>query len=133
LDYLTGDYRDFSPDWYNDVGMKLSGSILGIAFSPLIEILVDFIIQYIMRVIDSRSLCPRRTLTHSSTISKYVSLYSGPDYVIHIRYSYMINLFWVVVIFGQVMPILYFYGLLGLIILYVTERLTLAYMYKVPP
>ena len=63
----------------------------------------------------------------------YVALYSGPEFDIQYQYAYMITVVWLTFIFGPLMPALFIIGLVALIILYLVDRILIAYAYTKLP
>jgi hypothetical protein len=60
-------------------------------------------------------------------------LYIGPPFYIHYKYALVMNLVFVPFIWGGVMPVLFPIATVGLIIMYVVERLMVYYSYEHPP
>ncbi len=58
-----------------------------------------------------------------------MNLYSGPEYLIHYKYSSILNIVFITFMFGAGMPILFPIALTSFITLYVVERLLVAYSY----
>jgi hypothetical protein len=61
--------------------------------------------------------------TKKDVIIDYVDLYSGPEYVIHYKYSFILNVVFMSFMFGAGLPILFPLALLSLVVLYIMERL----------
>lgn len=64
---------------------------------------------------------------------EYIDLYSGPEYFIHYRYSFVLNIVFITFMFGAGLPILFILALVALVCFYCLERLLLAWYYKKPP
>ena len=62
-----------------------------------------------------------------------MELYSGPEFMIHYKHSFILNSIFVTMFFGPGIPILFPITWLTLSILYWVERLMLAYSYTKPP
>jgi len=62
-----------------------------------------------------------------------MEIYSGPEFTLHYKYSYMLVVVFVTFTFAPGMPLLFLVGLISLILFYVTERLMIAYSYRKPP
>ena len=62
-----------------------------------------------------------------------IDLYAGPDYIIHFKYSGIINVTFVTMMYGIGLPILFPIALLSYFIYWAVERYQLAYIYKLPP
>ena len=60
-------------------------------------------------------------------------MHSGPQFEIQYKYAYMITLTWVTMLFGPGIPILFPIALIGMINLYTTNQVMLAYVCKRPP
>ena len=56
-------------------------------------------------------------------IIDYVDLYSGPEYVIHYKYSFILNVVFMTFMFGAGLPILFPLAVCSLVVLYIMERL----------
>jgi hypothetical protein len=61
--------------------------------------------------------------TKKKVIIDYVDLYSGPEYVIHYKYSFIMNVVFMTFMFGAGLPILFPIAVCSLSVLYVMERL----------
>ena len=71
-------------------------------------------------------------LTRCTTRQQYISLYSGPDFVMHVRYSYLLNVIFVTMMYGTTMPILFPIAFLSIALVYFLENFMLFYVCKMP-
>ena len=55
-----------------------------------------------------------------------MDLYSGPDFIIHFKYSFILNVTYVTMFYGAGLPILFPIAVLSYIIFYICERYQLA-------
>ena len=62
-----------------------------------------------------------------------MDLYSGPDFIIHFKYSAILNVTYVTMFYGAGIPILFPIAVLSYIVFYITERYQLAFTYTMPP
>jgi hypothetical protein len=62
-----------------------------------------------------------------------VELYSGPEYEVFFKYSFIMKLVFFSFIYGLAMPIVFPITLLALLNQYVFEKFAIAYFYKKPP
>lgn len=62
-----------------------------------------------------------------------MDIHSGPEYLIHYKYSTIMNIVFVTFMYGAGLPVLFPIALFSLIVLYTIERLLVAYSYKQPP
>lgn len=129
---FQGDYPDFNSKWYADIGSSVVQTmIVGIFMAP-IEFCVAWGMKVAFRFLDRGVSCdPYKT--KKNNIQNYVLLYGGPGYLIHFKYSMILNTIFVTCMYGVGMPILFPIGLVSLFVLYCNERLTIAYFYMQPP
>ena len=59
-------------------------------------------------------------------------MYSGPDFVIHYKYSFVMNVSFCAFLFGPCMPILFPIAWFAVFLQYTMERLMMAYSYRKP-
>jgi hypothetical protein len=64
---------------------------------------------------------------------QYVSIYSGPNYEIFMKYAFMMKFIAISFVFGYSLPVLFPITFLALVNLYVTDKYALAYLYQKPP
>ena len=60
--------------------------------------------------------------TKSKQIYKMVDIYCGPDYIIHFKYSGILNVTYVTMLYGLGLPLLFPIAFLSYFIFWVTER-----------
>jgi hypothetical protein len=63
----------------------------------------------------------------------YIDIYSGPEYLIHFKYSGILNVTFVTMMYGIGQPILFPIAFVSYFILYSIERVLIAYFYQQPP
>lgn len=129
--FNVGIYTDFGPKWYSDVGEAITITMLSNMVFPLIEFAIFASIRFIGRYWDRRWLC--RVKTRQAAIYEYRELYAGPEYFIHTKYSYLLNITFITFMFGAGLPMLFPIALGSFIIKYILDRLLLAYSYRYPP
>jgi len=69
----------------------------------------------------------------SCTIQQYLFKWQGPTFFIHYKYSSMLNVTFITMVFGTGMPILFPVAACTLFMLYTIETFKLFYGYKRPP
>jgi hypothetical protein len=99
---------------------------------PLAEFGGWFGIRVVKRWLD-RGFRSDKNKSKKKTIQQYVNLYSGPSYFIHSKYASILMMCFVVMMYGPGIPLLYFIALLAFLVLYVLDRILLAYYYEQPP
>ena len=130
---LNGRHTDFSPDWYNEIGNNIVSAMISVAMWPIIEFFGFYGMRFTFRLLD-RGICSCDTYkTKKRTIQQYIDVYSGPEYMIHYKYSSIMMQTYVAFMYGAGIPILFPIALMGMFILYCVERLCVAFSYKQPP
>ena len=100
---------------------------------PFIEYPFDFLVRYLSHVVDQRHLFPRdRTRTNSKSILEFDNKYSGPDIDTNTQNAYILNLVFLVSLFGPGQPFLFIVAFANILIRYFIERILLAYYYRRP-
>jgi hypothetical protein len=67
--------------------------------------------------------------THCNTIGDFASLYSGPEFQAHWKYSNILKIVMVTFLYGPIMPILFPIALVSIAIQYYIEKLMIHYSY----
>lgn len=81
-----------------------------------------------------RGFCSfKKQQTKTRTVYEYVDLYSGPEYEIYIKYSFILKYVYISFFYGLGMPILFPITFVALLNLYITDKLAVVYWHKVPP
>lgn len=62
-----------------------------------------------------------------------MSIYSGPVYLMHYKYSMMLNTIFVTFMYGFGLPLLFPVAVLAMVVLYFVEKTMLYYAYQQPP
>lgn len=123
---------DFNSQWFNDIGTTLVGAMLFNVYWPVVEFFVFFGMRSTFRCLD-RSLTCNSERTKKTTLQQYVELYSGPVFFIHYKYSSILNITFVTMMYGMGLPVLFPIATLSLFTLYCMEKLMLHYAYREPP
>ncbi len=104
-----------------------------VALWPIVEFFCFFGMRFTFRLLD-RGICSCDSYkTKKRTLQQYIDVNSGPEYMIHYKYSSIMMQTYVAFMYGAGLPILFPTALFGMIVLYVVERLCVAYSYKQPP
>ena len=104
------------------------------AIMPAIEFLMHWFRRYVKRAWDQRSLFPGDySSTRCKSVQEFTDLYSGADFHVHMKYSYILSVVYIAFIFGPLMPILFVSSTASLLCLYTVEKLAMSFSYKKPP
>lgn len=146
MSYLNvGVYFDFSAPWFSDIGFQIFRVMILFAFLPLIGFSFMALTTFVRKRIDKRGICfccckcccklcsPKHKPTRQTTIFGFKALHSGNEFEIHYKYAHMLTITWVTFLYGPGMPILFPIAFVGMCVLYVTDRIAMAYWNKKPP
>ena len=94
------------PVWYAEVGAKIVQTMLINSILPYVGLVTGFIIPRIKQGLDNKfSGDPYKT--KKTAMAAYKDLYSGAEYVIHFKYSGVLNIVYITMMYGMGMPILF--------------------------
>lgn len=135
---FSGTYYDYSPQWYATVGATLVSTMLLNAFMPPIYEGMANAQVWLGQTMDNGWRCrtkaeDRRYFTKTTQIYQYLDLYTGPDYIVHYKYSGVLNITYVTMFYGLGLPALFPIAFLSYFIFWATERYQMAYTYQLPP
>ena len=71
--------------------------------------------------------------TKTTSIQQYVNLHAGPQYFMHYKYSSVMNIVFITMMFGAGLPILFPIAAASLTTLFCLEKYMIYYVYKQPP
>jgi len=104
--WLQGPFYDYMPAWYIDVGYKLVYAMIINAFMPYAGIVSCFMAPAIKRLLDSKFTW-NMYKTKCKSMQQYKDIWSGKAYIIHYKYSSVLNVVFVSMMYGIAMPILF--------------------------
>jgi hypothetical protein len=118
--YFKGNYYDYSVNWYYNVGEVIVQTMLINSLLPYITIAMGFGIPWLKKKLDSKFTGDPYE-TKKTAMAQYKELYSGSEYVIHFKSA------------GVGLPILFPLATFNFFNQYICERITVAYMVRLPP
>ena len=128
---LNGPITDFDVNWFANIGDTIVGSLeLNIWFPVIMEVFW-FSYRKLFRLLDKTN--DSEMPSKSSTIFQYVKKHAGPEYFMHYKYSSIMTVVYLTMMFGPAMPILFPICFKTLLVLYTLEIFMLHYVYKQPP
>ena len=129
---LTGGLEgDFDHTWFKVIANTIVSTMIFSAIFPFLEAMGFFSLRTLGRVLDSGFRC--RNPTKKTSIQAYINTYSGPVYMMHFKYSALLNIIFVTMTFGFGVPILFPIAAVAIIVLYLVEKTMLYYGYRIPP
>lgn len=96
---------------------------------PLIYAFGMILIRNVIRLIDMAS-CNK---TKCYTQQQYIDTYAGPEFYIHLKYSSILKIIFITMMYGVQLPVLFPIAFMSFMILYVLENFLLYYSYRIPP
>jgi hypothetical protein len=99
---------------------------------PVVEFFINWGMRYGFRFMDRKFTCNEYN-TKKTTIKQYVEVYSGPTFFIHYKYSSILNITFVTMMYGLGLPILFPIAAAAIFVLYCMEKLMVNYSYRQPP
>ncbi|CDW91332.1 UNKNOWN [Stylonychia lemnae] len=134
---FNGSYPDFTMEWYYKIGSIYTQTLFILGLSPLIDTIKISIYNRIKQYKDSKTITKIKPLqeiqSQSKTKSQFIECYSGPEMLIHYRYSGIIVNVFVSMLYGVGVPMIIPVVLMNFIIQYCLDRLLTVYLYKQPP
>jgi len=130
---LTGGIEsDFDKSWFKVIGNTITGTMIFSAVFPMMEAFGFFGLRLLFRIMDKGcSSDPYKT--KKTSIQAYINTYSGPLYLMHFKYSALLNIIFVTMTYGYGIPILFPIAAFGILVLYLVEKTMLYYAYRLPP
>src|SRR5687768_7290285 len=104
--------------------------IINIISLPLINI-IFYTIKQCFRCCD-RKCTFDKTKTRKRTQQGWNALYTGPDFLIDFRYSQILTVVFICLLYGAGLPLLYFSTVINLMIIYWLDKYFLLRICKVP-
>jgi hypothetical protein len=127
----AGFHPDFTVRWYKDVGQIILDTMTINIFIPIFELLGSIGTKTLLRILDKKFRSDEWK-TKKKTIESYIDLYAGPEFYMHQKYSNIINIAFMTFMFGAGIPLLFPIALLSFIVIYILERILVAYYYRAP-
>jgi hypothetical protein len=124
---------NFSKNWYLVVGPSLYDTMMTMSVFPYAQFMVLHSRILFNRFLDSKfTMFSKKPKTQFRKFEKhkFIQLYSGPDTLIHIKYSYIMNMIYVCFTYGLALPLLFPITVFGMFNLYIMERIQFAYIYR---
>ncbi len=100
---------------------------------PFVEFGIAYTKLWVFRALDRGFRSKDSYNTKKSNMQTYIDIYSGPEYLIHFKYSGILNVTFVTLMYGIGQPILFPIAFFSYFILYSIERVLIAYFYQLPP
>jgi len=131
---FNGIYSDLTTDWFLQVGPTLISTMWINSVYVYIDFAIYVCTNCVYRFLDSGSCCfCKRSKTKCVTQQQYITLYSGPEHLMHFKYATILNTVFVTFMYGIPLPILYPIAAFTFFNLYIVEKFLVTYYYQKPP
>ena len=129
--FLNGDYEDFTPEWYDDIGKTVLQTITlyNIGVHGM-KFLVHFLHQF-LRWRD-RGFGSDIRITKQVSQENLNKLFLGPEFVIEVRYATVLTVCFVCIAYAPAMPLLYLIGAVGFWATYLLDKWFFLRVYRIP-
>lgn len=102
------------------------------AFLPYAGLATAFVVPALKRMWD-RKFGKNIYVTRKTSMAQYKLLYSGGEYVIHFKYSNILNIVYITCMYGVGMPLLFVIAAINFFNQYMCERAIVAWGMRQPP
>ena len=107
-----------------------------LAISPWISLFLSILLKFLKTWRDKgypRKLKQEIPTTRCKNHSEYIELHAGAEFKIQAQYAKIMILVSVSFLYGIQIPLMFVICTIGIANIYITDRLSLAYIYKKPP
>lgn len=129
---FQGPYYDYEPEWYAMVGFLIFKTMCINAFMPFVGLFTGYAIPLLKRKMDMK-WGKDRYVTKKTSMGAYKKLWSGGEYVMHVKDSGLLLVVFVSCFYGVGMPMLFPVAAFNFFNQFVCERLMASYQVKLPP
>jgi len=112
------------------IGVPIVMAIFLQIFLPHFGLLVLSLKMFILRCWDRKCTLNARK-TRKITQSEYEDLYTGPEFILHLRFAQILSMIYVCITYSSCLPILYPVAFLSLFITYWTDKFLLLRYFRV--
>jgi hypothetical protein len=130
--FFKGNISDFNQNWFTSMGDTIVGSMKFNVWFPIVMEIINWSMRYGFRTLD-RVKAPEGFTTSTNSIQQYINIFSGPTYYMHYKYSSVMNIVFITMMFGPGLPLLFPIAAAALAVLFCLEKFMLYYIYKQPP
>mmetsp|Transcript_7230 Transcript_7230/g.6337 ORF Transcript_7230/g.6337 Transcript_7230/m.6337 type:complete len:521 (+) Transcript_7230:2062-3624(+) len=128
---FAGPYTKLDVFWYREIGSTIVLTMIFNIFSPHLTEFISLGILEILKCRDRSWTCDKRR-TKQITQKQYEEINTGPEFPITDRYSQIITLIWLTLMFSSGLPLLYPIAMCTVFLMYWVDKITLLRVYKNP-
>jgi hypothetical protein len=129
---LTGQWYDYVPGWYATVGYTIVYTMIINVVMPFVALGMAWGMPFVFRLMDvGCSMNPYDT--KKTSMAQFKQTWSGQDYIIHFKFANVLNVYYVTLMYGMGLPILFPLAAINFFFQWACERIIVAYYMKQPP
>jgi hypothetical protein len=116
--------------WYLVIGVPIVTAIFFQIFTPHFGLIVNQIWTSIVRCWDRKCTCNMRK-TRQITQEEYEDMYSGPEFILQLRFAQFLSMIFVTMTYSSGLPILYLVAFVSLFITYWIDKFLMLRYFRV--
>ena len=128
---FDGKYADFSTTWYSVVGITIFTTAFINGITPVFT-LIQMCVAGCKRCCD-RGCSSDKKKTRKTIQSEYEAVYTGQQIEFDNRFSQLIAMIWVIMMFSAAIPVLYLAGFVLCFVIFWTDKTLFLKLYRIPP
>jgi len=129
---LGGTYNDFGEEWYENIGVPIILTMIINMISPHISTVAQWLMKRYKQWAD-RSCSKDRSITKMVTQDDLEKMYTGPEFLLYLRYAQILNTLFVSLLFSSGMPLLVPICFLTFFSYYWVDKIMLLRFFSLPP
>lgn len=129
---FTGPFYDYEPEWYAQVGFLILKTMIINALLPFSGLALGWGPPFIHRKMDMK-WGNDRYVTKKTSMMAYKKIWSGGEYIMHIKNAGLLLVVFVTCMYGVGMPLLFPVAAVNFFIQWTVERIMAVYQVKLPP
>lgn len=131
-DKYVGDYDDFTPNWFKNIGYSLGLTLFLRIIASIATSLLKAAFLALYRCYD-RSFSVDMAKTKQKIHDDYESIYTNPEFELDFCYTEMISVLFVVMTLAPFLPYIFYIAFVYLFILYWKDKLVFLMGSRIPP
>ncbi|KRX00706.1 hypothetical protein PPERSA_00933 [Pseudocohnilembus persalinus] len=128
---LGGQYQDLTPSWFKNVGTVIIFTIAVNTISTPLVMMGFQLIRVTLRCLD-RGCTYNGKKTNKRKTQQLIDLYTGPEFMIDLRYSQILNVIFIGMVYSAGLPLLYFCVFLHLFLLFWFDKIWVLKICRIP-
>eukprot|EP00742_Colponemidia_sp_Colp-10_P003796 GILJ01004043.1.p1 GENE.GILJ01004043.1~~GILJ01004043.1.p1 ORF type:complete len:1123 (-),score=165.75 GILJ01004043.1:136-3504(-) len=129
---FQGPYSDFNADWYKVVGTSIMVTMILNVLAPHLSALIGISIRSCKRRCDRHCTSDRKR-TKKLTQREYEDMYTGPEFLLEVRYAQILNTVFVSLLFSSGVPMLVVIAFFTFLTSFWMDKLLFLRIYRTPP